>query len=135
MRRIKIATCILGLAISTASIAHVGLKQASPAQDAMLMQSPSNLSLTFSDKVRLIKLSINADNQTPVEFGFKANADAGTMYEWPLPTFAAGTYGVNWVALGEDGHKISGQYQFTLHGQGMMNDMPMEDTSHNAHKH
>lgn len=135
MKRVKIAACILGLAISASSWAHVGLKQASPAQDAMLMQSPSNLSLTFSGKVRLIKLSINADNQTPVEFGFKANADAEPMYEWPLPTLEAGSYGVNWVALGEDGHKMSGQYQFTLRGQGMMKDMPMENTSENAHKH
>lgn len=135
MKKVKIAACILGFVISTSSWAHVGLKQVFPAQGATLKQSPSNLALTFSGKVRLIKLSINADNQTPIEFGFKANADAESMYEWPLPTLTSGSYGVNWVALGEDGHKMSGEYQFTLHEEAAMNDIPVQKVPHLEHQH
>ncbi|WP_339773075.1 copper resistance CopC family protein [uncultured Paraglaciecola sp.] len=135
MKKIKIAACLLGLAISASSWAHVGLKQTSPAQDAMLMDSPSELSLTFSGKVRLIKVSVSNDNQASVAFGFKPSADAAVTYQWPLPALATGTYGVDWTALGEDGHKMSGEYLFTLHGPDMMKEMPMKGTAHNVHQH
>ena len=133
MKKIKIAACILGLAISASSWAHVGLKEASPAQDAILMESPNDLSLTFSAKVRLIKLSVSTDTQSLVEFGFTPSAEASVMYESQLPNLLPGSYDVNWVALGEDGHKMSGQYQFTLHKQGKIKDMPAKKASHNEH--
>lgn len=135
MKKLSITTALLALVISMPSWSHVGLKQSVPAKDAMLMQSPGKLSLTFSGNVRLIKLSVSTDDKEPIEFGFKPNVDPAKTYQWSLPRLESGNYGVNWVALGKDGHKMSGQYQFMLHGQGMETADPKKKMSHNEHQH
>ena len=135
MKTIKIAAALLGLAISVSSWAHVGLTQAVPVKDAMLMQSPEEISLTFSGEVRLIRLSLSTESESPIEFGFEPNIDPQATYQWPLPTLASGKFGVRWIALGKDGHKMSGQYQFAVDSQDMKKVADKAQMSHSEHQH
>jgi len=135
MKFFNIAAVILGVALTFSASAHISLKQSSPENSAMLMQSPEQLTLTFSGAVRLAKVIINdADNQA-VDFNFKPSATANSNFSWSLPNIEKGNYTVKWIALGGDGHKMSGTFDFILHAGNshptMMKGMAAPHKQHN----
>jgi copper resistance protein C len=115
MKITKIVLPLVALLFAGQVFAHVQLTAAVPADKAMLMQTPTTLSLTFSGKVRLTKVSLTGADDNSVEFGFTPSADAAGQFSWNLPVLNSGSYRVSWVALGADGHKMSGDYSFMLH--------------------
>lgn len=135
MKTYKIAATIFGLVLSLSVSAHTSLKQSTPAQDAMLMQSPERLTLTFSGEVRLAKVTLKDSANQAVDFDFKPSATANSNFSWDLPSLAAGKYSVNWVVLGGDGHKMSGTFDFMLHSNDahstMMQDHSKPQKNHN----
>jgi methionine-rich copper-binding protein CopC len=132
----NITAAVLGLALSFSASAHISLKQSSPENSAMLMQSPEQLTLTFSGEVRLAKVVINDTDNQAVNFNFKPSTKAASNFSWPLPNLEKGNYTVRWIALGGDGHKMSGTFDFMLHVSDshpkMMKDMT---TPHKQHNH
>lgn len=116
MNIVKLLLPLAALIFAGPVFAHVQLTNAVPADNAMLMQTPHRLSLTFSGKVRLTKLSLSSADNNSVEFGFKPSAAAAEQFSWALPVLSRGNYRVSWVALGADGHKMSGDFGFMLHG-------------------
>lgn len=118
---LKILGSLAVLFMTTMVSAHVDLTETIPADKAMLMQSPATLKLTFSGPVRMMKLSLVDAEQKAVKFGFAASATAASEFEWPLPPLKSGNYQVSWIVMGQDGHKMTGDYGFMLHG-----DMKME---------
>tara|TARA_R110001583_G_scaffold11285_2_gene51360 strand:+ start:34809 stop:35162 length:354 start_codon:yes stop_codon:yes gene_type:complete len=115
MKFFNIAVATLGLALTFSASAHISLKQSTPIEQAMLMKSPEKLALTFSGKVRLVKLSISDKNNQDVNFDFKPSSTPSKNFNWPLPSLDQGNYTVKWMVLGGDGHKMSGKYSFMLH--------------------
>ena len=79
------------------------------------MQSPERLTLTFSGDVRLAKVTMKDSANQSVDFEFKPSTSASSNFSWDLPNLNAGRYSVNWVVLGGDGHKMSGDFNFMLH--------------------
>ena len=69
MKFITIAA-ILGLAVSFSASAHISLKQSTPQNSAMLMQSPEQLTLTFSGEVQLAKVLLSDAANKQVDFNF-----------------------------------------------------------------
>jgi len=133
LKTLKIVSTLAVLLMATTVSAHVDLTETVPADEAMLMQSPATLKLTFSAPVRMMKLSLIDAEKKAVKFGFAASATAASEFEWPLPTLKEGEYQVSWIVMGQDGHKMTGDYSFMLHG-----DMKMEakqPSSHNSHSH
>ena len=136
MKFLNIATAVLGLALTFSASAHISLKQSTPESNAMLMQSPKNLTLTFSGEVRLAKVQLNDSENQLVDFNFKPSATPNKNFSWSLPNLAQGNYTVKWIALGGDGHKMSGTFNFMLHGKGSSSKMKeAKSDSHSKHKH
>ena len=136
MKFFNIATAVLGLALTFSASAHVSLKQSTPENNAMLMQSPKQLTLTFSGEVRLAKVLLKDSENKPVDFSFKPSATPNKNFNWSLPNLAEGNYAVKWIALGGDGHKMSGTFNFMLHGKGLPSKMIEEKSdSHSKHNH
>lgn len=133
LKTLKILSSIVALSMASMVSAHIDLTETVPADEAMLMQSPATLKLTFSAPVRMMKLSLIDAEKKAVKFGFAASATAASEFEWPLPTLKEGEYQVSWIVMGQDGHKMTDDYSFMLHG-----DMKMEakqPSSHNSHSH
>ena len=112
---------ILGLAAATGALllsasaaqAHARLLKASPAQNAAIA-SAKNLHLEFSEKlepkfsgVQLMKADGTA---VPVNSQAKGKIIDATL----PPALAAGGYMVMWHVVSADGHKMQGQYNFTV---------------------
>jgi copper resistance protein C len=117
MKIVIIIFAVLGLTMATGALGHAGLSESVPAKNAMLMQSPEALSLTFTGEVTLAKVKLSLGDDQAVDFGFAPSADSAKEFSWALPTLKMGNYTVTWNALGHDGHKMSGKFQFMVHGE------------------
>ncbi|MCC2605331.1 copper resistance CopC family protein [Planctobacterium marinum] len=108
---------VISLAFSSTVFAHAGIKLESslPANNAMLMEAPQELSLTFNKGVRLVKVSLKNKQGKKVKFGFKPSKQASQNYTWKLPKLSPENYVVDWVILGSDGHKMHGKFGFMVH--------------------
>ncbi|HAW93643.1 MAG: copper resistance protein CopC [Rheinheimera sp.] len=116
MKIVKFLLPLVALFFAGQVLAHVHLTQTVPADKAMLTQTPDTLILNFSGPVRLTKISLTDADNTSVEFGFTPSASASEQFSWALPVLQSGNYQVSWIALGADGHKMSGDFSFMLHG-------------------
>ncbi|MGI5309802.1 copper resistance CopC family protein [Rheinheimera sp. WS51] len=137
LKTLKIVSAIAVLLMATTVSAHVDLTETVPADEAMLMQSPATLKLTFSAPVRMMKLSLIDAEKKAVKFGFAASATAASEFEWPLPPLKSGEYQVSWIVMGQDGHKMTGDYSFMLHGDMKLEAKQLSNQSlnHQSHSH
>ncbi|ASP47667.1 copper resistance CopC family protein [Cognaticolwellia beringensis] len=136
MKFFNTVAAFLSLTLAFSASAHISLTESAPANEAMLMQSPEQLSLTFSGEVRLAKVVLtDADNQ-PVDFSFKPSSKPNMAFSWPLPTLSKGKYTAKWIALGGDGHKMTGTFNFMVGDHGAHDEMKKEmSSSHSQHSH
>jgi hypothetical protein len=115
--------------------AHISLKQSTPAQEAMLMKSPEQLSLTFGGEVRLAKVIIKDEKNKSINFDFKPSSTPSTDFSWSLPSLVQGTYTVKWTALGGDGHKMTDTFRFMVHKSESHKMMQEQSNTHSKHNH
>ncbi|MCD2344729.1 copper homeostasis periplasmic binding protein CopC [Ideonella azotifigens] len=115
---------MLGLVLAVASAvlspqlaqAHASLKNSTPAAGSTV-SAPKDLSLTFNEKVEesfsavTLKDAAGKDVATPKPH--IDTADVTTLHV-DLPTLTPGGYSVQWVAVGADGHRRTGNFNFTV---------------------
>ncbi len=99
------------------AMAHVVVKQSTPAQGARLAAAPKEVAITFNEKVE--KLFTTATLRTAAGASIataKATVDPvnPAILRLPLPALQAGAYVVKWTAVGHDGHRLSGDIGFTI---------------------
>lgn len=119
MKRFKTfaaAATIATLGFAAQALAHAHLKAAIPAENA-IVTAPGAVSMTFSEPLEL-KMS-SAMVMTPaggmIDAGAPTLSADGLTLTLPLKApLAAGDYGVMWQVLSTDGHKTSGNYNFTV---------------------
>jgi len=135
MKFFNSAVAILGLVLTFSASAHISLKQSTPAQEAMLMKSPEQLSLTFGGEVRLAKVIIKDEKNKSINFDFKPSSTPSTDFSWSLPSLVQGTYTVKWTALGGDGHKMTDTFRFMVHKNESHKMMQEQSNTHSKHNH
>ena len=99
---------------SAALYAHTELKQARPADGAVLNHAPAALELVFSEPVQLLKLNVIDGKEAAVDTGFKAAADSKKTFTLSLPALAPAMYKASWTIVGKDGHRVEGKLSFTV---------------------
>ena len=111
-----IAAAALGWA--SAASAHPHIKTASPAADAVLTASPTEIRITFSEAVvpAFSGFDLKDASGKAIDLG-KAAVNPKNKKELAAPvkaTLAAGTYTLAWHALGDDTHHVTGHYDFEV---------------------
>lgn len=102
------------LLLSTNLVAHTGLKTSVPT-DQSTGVTPENLELKFKAAVRLIKLILSDDNDAEIALDFKPQAKPATHFVYALSdALSPGDYTVQWTAMGNDTHKMTGQFVFRV---------------------
>ncbi|KGK00140.1 copper resistance CopC family protein [Thalassotalea sp. ND16A] len=105
------------MVLMTANVfAHAGLKSSTPKDNAMLMSSPKTLQLQYTKAVVLAKVTMQDKQGTEVDIDFKPTTKASSNYNISLPELASGNYRVNWMIMGSDAHKMTGDFSFLVHG-------------------
>ncbi|MFZ1344304.1 copper resistance CopC family protein [Thiothrix eikelboomii] len=115
MKLMKLCAASL-LLVSSSVFAHTGLKASIPADKAMLDQAPTELSLTFGAKVKLLGLTLVDSKGTKLLLDFKAPKEMQTAFTQKLPVLKPEIYTVEWVMMGQDTHKMTGKLGFMVHG-------------------
>ncbi|WP_181389837.1 copper resistance CopC family protein [Leucothrix pacifica] len=110
------------LTLSASALAHTGIKSTYPANEQMLEAAPKQLTLNFGASVRLMKVILMDGEHKDLNIGFKPKAEAGTSFKIAVPEIEVGEYMVSWTTMGKDGHKMSGDFSFMVHGEGMSHD-------------
>ena len=105
---------LLTLTFSSLSSAHTKLTESIPAADAKLNESPRELVVVFGTDVQLMNLKLKMSNGQAIEFGFKPSSEANKRFSFTLPRLEQGSYRVDWSILGADGHKMTGNFDFSL---------------------
>lgn len=121
MKRHTILSMILMfLTLTGASLgyAHTDLVSSSPASDEHLQTPPGYLALQFGDQVRLMRINLNDGTGDQVRLDFQPSPEADTNYRVDLPTLNDGHYTVEWRAMAEDGHAMTGSFTFHVGENG-----------------
>ncbi|MET9446003.1 copper resistance CopC/CopD family protein [Streptomyces cinerochromogenes] len=96
--------------------AHAALTGSDPAQGVVVDKAPTQVSLTFSEKVAMNDDSLRVldPRGKPVQTGSPANV-SGTTYAVKLKSgLAKGTYTVTYQVVSADSHPVAGAYTFSV---------------------
>ncbi|WP_369390452.1 copper resistance CopC/CopD family protein [Streptomyces sp. CG1] len=114
---------LLFLAVTSALLAgagpasaHAALTGSDPAQGVVVKQAPTQVSLTFSEKVAMNDDSLRVldPRGKPVQSGKPGNV-SGTTYAVRLKSgLGKGTYTVTYQVVSADSHPVSGAYTFSI---------------------
>lgn len=111
------AAAFLMLAMApVAAFAHAHPTKMNPAADSV-GPAPAKLVITFSEAVEPKFSSLQVDDTSgKVLTTAKAEGVTGDpkTLTLALPKLAAGGYVVKWVSVATDGHRLAGQYKFTV---------------------
>jgi methionine-rich copper-binding protein CopC len=110
--RLTVAAALFTL--STLAFAHTHLKTSMPADNAVLTAPPSQIMLHFSEPTRLTAVTIQKEGESQQRtlgpLPKEPSADLGV----PVASLTPGKYTVNWRAVGDDNHVMSGALHFTV---------------------
>jgi methionine-rich copper-binding protein CopC len=113
---------VASLAFAGAAQAHAHLEKSQPAANSTLTAMPKNVELEFDEAVQITALTLQAGDAKPKDVGPLPKAPASKITV-PLPALAAGSYTLNWRALSDDNHVMSGKIEFKVsadaHHEGM----------------
>ena len=107
-----ILTCLV--LFSSTVIAHTPLTASSPKNNDVLSASPESIALEFKADVRLMKFNLVSQEEKAVTLDFKPNRKPEKAFSIEVPELELGKYKASWMIMGEDGHKIKGEFAFTV---------------------
>ncbi|WP_336982093.1 copper homeostasis periplasmic binding protein CopC [Altererythrobacter fulvus] len=123
-RALGLVAATAGLALAAPAFAHTHVVASSPAASATV-SNVRNVTLTFNEAVmpalsgfELVMTAMPgmADHPAMKISGVKvtASADHKSLVATLSRPLAAGTYDVNWHAVGDDTHRMTGKVSFTV---------------------
>lgn len=105
----------LGILVPGAASAHAMLHSSDPADGATLNASPRTLNLAFTEDCRVTALRLldesGREHQVRREGGRAASSQVSATPAGPL---RPGAYRLEWRAMGDDGHVMSGAVRFAV---------------------
>lgn len=114
-----LAGCLFSAAVLVApsASAHAMLKASSPASGAVLKSSPTEITLTSNEKIEQAFSSVTVASikgkMVKTEKGI-VDATNATVMRVRLTKLPAGMYTVKWAVAGNDGHRRTGNFPFSV---------------------
>ncbi|RRH93883.1 copper resistance protein CopC [Mesorhizobium tamadayense] len=95
------------------ALAHAALMATDPADGAVLTQSPARFSLTFSEPVSPLVLTLVRPNGTQLALTY-FRLDGQTLAIDNPETLKSGTHVLSWRVISQDGHPVRGSALFSI---------------------
>lgn len=108
------AAAALTLAVAGQASAHARLVSSNPAANATVA-APATIALRFNEKLEKAFSGLDLTSggaKTPLKVNLAA--DRVTLTAVPAKPLAPGVYKVEWHAVSADGHRMTGDYDFTV---------------------
>lgn len=105
------------LSVTTSAWAHASLAESEPTANGTLSSAPKQVRLQFNEPLEAKFSGIEVrDAAGKAITSEKATVDpsAPAAMRLSLPTLTAGAYKVRWNAVTRDGHRVKGEYGFTV---------------------
>lgn len=106
------------LALSSAgAMAHAVVIKSDPARGAVLTAAPAEVTITFNEKVEKMFSSATLRNAAGATLSTsKARIDPANpaLLRLAIPALGSGKYVIEWTAVGNDGHRLSGGIPFSI---------------------
>lgn len=134
MKIFKIIAILSLLVLSNIASAHSRLKHSLPKYGATLDKPPEELILEFTSQVKLVRLQLTDQSGKPIELNIKPSEDFENTYSIVLPVLDNGNYIVKWIAMGEDAHKMKGDFPFSVDASAMKKMPGSADDHENNHQ-
>lgn len=116
-RLILLVAVLLALTAPGLALAHPEIVRSEPEAGAQLATAPTEVRITFSEALETafsdVQLFDTQGQPVEAENGGRAPDDP-TALLLPLPELKPGLYTVVWQTIGSDGHKIVGNFVFTI---------------------
>ena len=94
--------------------AHNTLTESFPSDQSVMDESPKVLELTFSDETYLEEIKLVTVTGEVIPLDFEPSISASRHFSVPVHDIGEGEYRVKWQVVGDDTHKISGEFSFNL---------------------
>lgn len=108
---------IASIAFASPAWSHAKLSESAPAANAVLTDSPKEVRVRFTETLEGsfsgIQVTDAAGKTLTSDKAVIESGDSSAM-RLSLPALKAGTYRVRWTAVTRDGHRIKGEYSFTV---------------------
>ena len=89
--------------------------ETSPLDDSVLVSAPSQLSLVFPQRVRLVKLTLRNELRDWVDISFRYDPLADDNFVWKLPNLLkASYYTADWAILAANEQLVRGSFSFSF---------------------
>jgi methionine-rich copper-binding protein CopC len=120
----RLASLFAAAAMAAATLAapqvyaHATVQASEPAANAELAKAPAAIKLSFNEAIdpafSTIVLQDSFGKPVPGVAKAVVGGDGKEQLSAELPALKAGGYIVRWVAIGPDGHRRTGQYNFSV---------------------
>ena len=99
---------------SGVAMAHSPLKLTSPINGAVVATTPDMIDMAFGQGVRLSKVTMTHLDHPSVQLDLSKATGLAKDISVPVQKMGAGTYLFEWIGMGEDGHKVAGDFSFLV---------------------
>ena len=113
----RLAFCAALTLASGSALAHPGLVSSSPRAGELVEKVPKTIRLSFSEPVEPSFTSIQLTDPSGRELAVQpaqAEGNDPRLVSSPLTAATPGTYKARWSALGRDGHRVKGEFTFSV---------------------
>lgn len=111
------ALLLLASTAVSSAWAHAKLQSAEPKAGSTVAAAPSRLRLQFNEALEApfskVKL-VDAKDKVIAPSALAVDKDNPKMLVATVPVLAPGTYRVQWSTVTRDGHKVKGEYSFSV---------------------
>lgn len=113
--KVAVAAALAGALVLAASAAqaHAHLVKASPAENAAVA-APTTIRLEFNEKLEPKFSAVELMKSDGAKVAVASKASGKTIEARPRTPLGRGGYLVMWRIVSTDGHKMKGQYNFTV---------------------
>ncbi len=104
-----------------------------PQHDEVLPDAPDNLILRFGEYVRLVKLTLKAEDKDTIDVGFSYNPDVNRVFIQNIPDLPPATYyTAEWAAVNQDNIMVFGFFCFSFGPDAVVPTtvIPVDDSIH-----
>ena len=126
--RAAVLAVLLGALFSPSALAHTELITATPVSESKLESPPTEVRLEFNES--LLMIGDESPNSIAVRDEAGNLISGVTEISGPIASVdlsaASGTITVQYRVVSGDGHRVEGEYQFTVTPNEQMNSAPME---------
>ena len=110
---LAVVMLLIVMALPNPAFAHAALIKTDPADGAVLAQGPAQFSLTFSEPVSPLVLTMVRPDGTPTPLTSFRLTDQTVEIDNPQ-TLGSGTHVLSWRVISADGHPVGGSLLFSI---------------------